>query len=132
MSKKFSWNRRGSYCKEEWLEEFLESKGAFYNGNESDNNDESYNENNEQQQLAGGFTISCYKIVSPILQKLINDFAIFKHQKHCSGILLLAEDISHGFVNQNYIFQNRTTHFHDQPRTCCNFMLCWIKFTILH
>ena len=48
MSKKFSWNRRGSYCKEEWLEEFLESKGAFYNGNESDNNDESYNENNEQ------------------------------------------------------------------------------------
>ena len=27
--------------KEEWLEEFLGSKGAFYNGNESDNNNES-------------------------------------------------------------------------------------------
>ena len=64
---------RGSYYKEEWLEEYLDSKGAFYNGNESDNNDESYNENNEQQQLPEGFTNSCYKIVSPILlQKLIN------------------------------------------------------------
>ena len=30
----------GSYYKEEWLEEFLDSKGAFYNGNESDINDE--------------------------------------------------------------------------------------------
>ena len=39
---------RGSYYKEEWLEEFLDSKDAFYNGNESDNNDESYYENNEQ------------------------------------------------------------------------------------
>ena len=33
---------KGSYYKEEWLEEFLDSKGAFYNGNESDNNDESF------------------------------------------------------------------------------------------
>ena len=33
---------RGSYYKEEWLEEFLDSKGAFYNGNESDNNNESF------------------------------------------------------------------------------------------
>ena len=64
----------------EWLEEFLDCKGAFYNGNESDNNDESYNENNEQQQLPKGFANSCYKIVSPILlQKLINDFAVCKH-----------------------------------------------------
>ena len=39
---------RGSYYKEERLEEFLDSKGAFYNVNESDNDDESYNENNEQ------------------------------------------------------------------------------------
>ena len=31
-----------SYCKGEWLEEFLDSKGAFYNGNESDNNNESF------------------------------------------------------------------------------------------
>ena len=39
---------RGSYYKEKWLEELLESKGAFYSVNESDNDDESYNENNEQ------------------------------------------------------------------------------------
>ena len=32
---------RGSYYQEEWLEEFLDSKDAFYNGNESYNNDES-------------------------------------------------------------------------------------------
>ena len=47
---KFSWNRQGSYYKEEWLEEFLDGKSAFYNGNESDNNDESYNENNENNK----------------------------------------------------------------------------------
>ena len=88
---------RGSYYKEEWLEEFLDSKGAFYNGNESDNNDESYNENNEQQQLPERFANSCYKIVSPILlQKLINNFAVCKHY---SRTLLLAEDFSHGFGN---------------------------------
>ena len=58
---------RGSYYKEEWLEEFLDSKGAFYNGNESDNNNESFNENNEQQQLLEGFANSCHKIVSTIL-----------------------------------------------------------------
>ena len=39
---------QGSYYKEEWLEEFLDSKGAFCNGNEGDNDDEGYNENNEQ------------------------------------------------------------------------------------
>ena len=33
---------KGSYYKEEWLEEFLDSKGAFYNGNESENNNESF------------------------------------------------------------------------------------------
>ena len=31
---------KGSYYKQEWLEEFLNSKGAFYNGNEGDNNNE--------------------------------------------------------------------------------------------
>ena len=46
---------KGSYYKEEWLEKILSSKGAVYNGNESDNDDESYNENNEQQQLSEGF-----------------------------------------------------------------------------
>ena len=40
---------------DKWLEEFLDDKGAFYNGSESedsDNDDESYNENKEQQQLS--------------------------------------------------------------------------------
>ena len=44
----FAETGRESYYKEEWLEEFLDSKGAFYSGNQNDNNDESYNENNEQ------------------------------------------------------------------------------------
>ena len=39
---------RGSYCNQEgWFEEFLEVKGAFYNGiksDDSDNYDENYNE----------------------------------------------------------------------------------------
>ena len=42
------------YNQEEWSEEFLDDKGVFYNGNESDdsdNDDENYNENDEQQQL---------------------------------------------------------------------------------
>ena len=42
---------RGSYYnQEERLEEFLDNKGGFYNGSESDdsdNDDEIYNENNE-------------------------------------------------------------------------------------
>ena len=50
---------RGSYYNiEEWLEEFLDSKGAFYNSNESDdsdNDDENYNENNERQAVTGRF-----------------------------------------------------------------------------
>ena len=71
---------KGSYYKEERLEEFLNSKGAFYNANETDNDDESCNENNGQQQLLEGFDNSCYKIVTSILlQKLINDFAVCKH-----------------------------------------------------
>ena len=54
---KFSWIRQGIILQRD-------SKGTFYNGNESD---ESYNENKEQQQLPQGFTSSCYKIASPIL-----------------------------------------------------------------
>ena len=88
----------GSYYNpEEWLEEFLDNKSGFYNGNESnesDNDDEIYI---EQQQLSKGSANNCYKIVSPILlQELINDFAFCKH---CSGTLLLVEDTasSHGF-----------------------------------
>ena len=38
---------RGSLYKEEWFGESLNSKGAFYNGNESDNDDESCIENYE-------------------------------------------------------------------------------------
>ena len=42
---------RGSYYKQDgWLEAFLDDKGAFYNGSESDdsdNDDETYNENIE-------------------------------------------------------------------------------------
>ena len=47
---------RGSYFQEERLKEFLDSKGAFYNGNKSES-DEGYNENNEQPQLREGFAI---------------------------------------------------------------------------
>ena len=80
----------------ERLEEFLDSKDAFYNVNESDNDDENYNENNGQQQLPEGFSNSCYKIVTPILlQNLINDFVVCKHQNYYNGALLLAEDVSH-------------------------------------
>ena len=42
---------RGSfYNQEEWVEEFLDDKGEFYNGSESDdgdNDDKNYNENME-------------------------------------------------------------------------------------
>ena len=34
---------KGSYYKEEWLEKFLNNKGAFCNGNEIDNNNKSFN-----------------------------------------------------------------------------------------
>ena len=40
---------RGSYYKEEPLEEFLGNKGVFYNDSDSDDDEESYNKNNEQQ-----------------------------------------------------------------------------------
>ena len=92
---------RGSYYKEERFEELLDSKGAFYNDNESDNDDEGYYENNEQQQLPEGFASRCYKIVSPIhRQKLINDFAVCKHKKHFSGTLLQTEDVKNHLFNR--------------------------------
>ena len=50
-------HRESYYNEEETLEEFLDDKGVFYNGSESDdsdNDDENYNENNEQQQLSEG------------------------------------------------------------------------------
>ena len=87
---------RGSYYnQEELLEEFLDDKGAFYKcgkSDGSDNDDDNHNENNEQQQLSEDFVNNCCKIVSPILlQELINDFAVCKH---CSGALLLVEDVT--------------------------------------
>ena len=66
---KIQLKQTGSYYKEERLEEFLDSKGAFYNVNESDNDDESYNENNGQQELPEGFANSHYRIVTPIFYK---------------------------------------------------------------
>ena len=80
----------------------LDDKGAFYNDSESDdsdNDDDNYNENNEQQQLPEYFVNNCYKIVSSILlQEKINNFDACKH---CSGILLLVDDVTsrHGFWN---------------------------------
>ena len=53
---------RGSYYKEERLEEFLDSNGGFYIGDESDNDDESYHENNGQQQLPEGFANTLFFI----------------------------------------------------------------------
>ena len=47
---KFSWNRQGEsyYNQEEWLEEFLDDKGVFADGSESDdsgNDDDNCTEN---------------------------------------------------------------------------------------
>ena len=55
-------------------------------------------ENNGQQHLSEGFANSCYKTVSPVLLQELNNFAVCKH---CSGTLLLVEDVtsSHGFEN---------------------------------
>ena len=121
---------RGSYCnKEQRLEKLSDSKGALYNGNESDDSDDdedNYNKNNEKQQLSEGFANSCYKIVSPILlQELINDFAVCKH---CTGPLLPVEDGNHAKNNgnQNLMFKNELHFLIDQPRTCRIFMLCCI------
>ena len=43
---------------EEWLEDFLDGKDAFYNGSESaasDNDDKTYDENNDPLQLPERF-----------------------------------------------------------------------------
>ena len=36
-------NRGSYYYKEEWLKEFLDNKGAFYNGSESDGSENDEN-----------------------------------------------------------------------------------------
>ena len=78
----------------------------------------SYNESNEQQQLLEGFPNSCYRIVSPILQKLIHDFAVCKH---CSGKLLLVETfayIKQPFWKLEPHISKRKHFLTDQTRTC--------------
>ena len=98
--------------------------------NERDNNDESYNENNEQQWLQERFANSCCKIVSPILlQKLINDFAICKHY---SGTPLLVEDVRQVLETRTTNFKKEPHFLIDQPRTCCTFILCFIKSIFLN
>ena len=42
---------KGSYYKEQWLEEFLDSKGAFYNGNENDHDNNNNNNNNNNESF---------------------------------------------------------------------------------
>ena len=113
---------REPYYKDEWLHKPLDSKGAFYNDNESDNDDESGNGKNEQQQLQRGFANSCYKILI-FLQKLINDFAV---SKQCSRTLLLAEDGSHSQGNQNHIFKKGTTFFNRSTQNM------WHFYVMLH
>ena len=112
-------DRRSYHNKEEWIEEFLEGEGAFYNGSESgdsDNEDENNNENNDQQQLPEGFANSCYKIVPPILLlELINDFVVCNH---CSRTLLLVEDVGQGFGNQNYISRSGRYNLEDFAFLC--------------
>ena len=86
-------------------------------------------EKNKQQQLFEGFVFSCHKIVPPILLlELINDFAVLKH---CSGRLLLVEDVA-------AVLESGTTHFKKEPRflvyqqrTCRIFMLRCIKSIFL-
>ena len=91
-------DRRSCYNKEEWLEEFLDGKSAFYNDSESDDND--------QQQLPEGFSNCCNKIFFPILLELISNFAICKH---CSGTLLLLEDVRHSFGIELHISKRNHT-----------------------
>ena len=84
LEKKICWQNlaetdRGSYSKEERSVEFLDSKGAFYNSNQSDNDDESYNENNEQQQSLEGFANSYCEIVSPI-DNIATTVQTFEHK----------------------------------------------------
>ena len=88
-------NKGSYYNQEEWVEEFLDDEGAFYNGSEysdsddSDNDDENYNEN-EQQQLSEGFANNCYKITNSSA-RIVSNFAVCKH---CNGTFVAS---SNGF-----------------------------------
>ena len=64
MPLKRRWNLaetdRGSYYKEEWIDKFLDSKGAFYNSNESQWC-ESYNEKMNSISYRRGLPITASK-----------------------------------------------------------------------
>ena len=82
----------------------------------------------QQQQLPKGFAESCYKTVSlTLVQKLINNFGVCKH---CSGTLLIVEDVSHGFENQSYIFRKGTTLFNRSTQNMPHFYVMLHKVYI--
>ena len=93
---------RGSYYnQEEWLKEFLEDKGIFYNDDDSESetydNESSSDGDDEKEKVCESLNNNRLKIVPPLLlQELINDFAVCKH---CGEKILLWEDMvgSHGF-----------------------------------
>ena len=75
-------NRGSYYNQEEWVEEFLDDKGAFYNdGSESDdsnNDDEIYNKNMEAVVRRCSFKID-----------LLKNFANFKGKRLCWSYFLI-------------------------------------------
>ena len=70
-------DRVSYYNQEEWLEEFLEDEGIFYNDSSSDSetydNESSNDGDDEQEEVFESFNIN---------SQLINDFAVCKH---CGG-----------------------------------------------
>ena len=102
-----------------------------HNVNGSDNDDESYNENNGQQQLPEGFANSFFKIVTPILLQITFLPSASTKSTVAEYFYLLKMWAT--------VWETRTTYFKkeplfliDQPRACCIFMLCSIKTIILH
>ena len=83
---------RGSYYnQEEWLKEFLEDKGIFYNDDDSESetydNESSSDGDDEKEKVCESLNNNRLKIVPPLLlQELINDFAVCKH---CGEKILL-------------------------------------------
>ena len=76
----WSETKRGSYYnQQEWVEEYLDDKDAFYNGSESDdgdNDDENYNENMEA-------------LVRKFLIGALKNFANFTERRLCWSFLLI-------------------------------------------
>ena len=70
------------------MEVFLDGKGAFFNGNESDDSDKDLKIIIKIMN-SSSYCRVLYKIVSPVLlQELTNNFAVCKH---CIGTLLLVQ-----------------------------------------